>query len=216
MNTIKREQLLGQLKWRYATKRFDPTRAISPEDWSALEESLVLTPSSFGLQPWKFVVVSDPKVKERLVAASWGQRQIADAPRLVVFAIKKDLGQLEIDVYINRIAKVRGVTTESLKGFRDILMGSIVEGRDVTERNGWATRQVYIALGNLLNSAAMLGIDACPMEGIEPDKYDEILGLKQQGLAAVVVCALGYRAIEDQYAALKKVRFDKSEVLLAV
>ena len=214
--TIKREQLIGQLNWRYATKQFDSQRKIDSADWAALEESLLLTPSSFGLQPWKFVVVTEPALRQKLVPASWGQTQIADASHLVVFAIKKNLTEQDVDDYLDRIAEVRGVSRESLNSFRDMLIGGIIKGMDDATRKAWAARQVYIALGNFLNSAALLGIDACPMEGIQADKYDEILGLDKQGLSAVVVAAAGYRAAEDKYAALKKVRFPKEEVFVKV
>lgn len=216
MNTIKNEQLINQLNWRYATKQFDPQRKISPVNWAPLEEALVLSPSSFGLQPWKFIVVSDRATREKLVAASWGQRQIVDASHLVVFATKKNLGEADIVSYVNRTAEVRGLPREALAPFRDMMIGSIIKGMDASARTTWATRQAYIALGNFLTSAALLGIDACPMEGFEPEKYNEILGLDKQGLSAVVVATAGYRSAEDKYAALKKVRFPKEEVLLEV
>jgi len=216
VNTIHREQLVNQLQWRYATKRFDPQRKISAEDWAALEEALVLTPSSFGLQPWKFIVITDPAVKEKLAPVSWGQRQPADCSHLVVFAIKKDLGEAEIDAFLKRTAEVRKVSVESLAGYRDMMVGSLVKGLDSAARNGWAERQVYIAVGNFLTSAALLGIDACPMEGIEPKKYDEILGLDKLGLSAIVVVTAGYRAAGDKYATLQKVRFPKEQVILHI
>jgi nitroreductase len=214
--TINRDRLIGQLNWRYATKQFDLQRKIDAADWAALEESLLLTPSSFGLQPWKFVVVTDLALRQKLVPASWGQTQVAEASHLVVFAIKKNLTEQDVDNYLDRIAEVRGVSRESLNGFRDMLVGGIIKGMDDPTRKAWAARQVYIALGNFLNSAALLGIDACPMEGIQADKYDEILGLDKQGLSAVVVAAAGYRASKDPYAALKKVRFPKEEVFVKV
>ncbi len=216
MHTIAHNQLIGQLNWRCATKQFDPQRKISAADWTTLEEALVLTPSSFGLQPWKFVVVTDPAIRDKLVAASWGQRQVAEASHLVVFAIKKNLGEQDIDRHLNRVAEVRGVPRESLGSYRDMMVGSIVKGRNDAERRVWATKQVYIALGNFLTSAALLGIDACPMEGIEPAKYDEILGLDKQGLGAVVAAAAGYRAATDNYSQAKKVRFPRDEVLVKV
>jgi len=214
MNTMNRDQLVGQLNWRYATKQFDPQRKISAADWDALEQSLLLTPSSFGLQPWKFIVVTEPVLREKLVPASWGQRQVADASHLVVFAIKKNLGERDIESYLDRISEVRGVSRESLIGFRGVLLGAIIKGMDQAARRAWAARQVYIALGNFLSSAALLGIDAGPMEGIQTAKYDEILGLDKQGLSAVVVAAAGYRDQSDGYAALKKVRFPKQDVLV--
>jgi nitroreductase len=216
MHTMNHDQLLARLNWRYATKQFDPQRKISPQDWAALEEALVLAPSSFGLQPWKFIIVSDRATREKLVAASWGQRQVADASHLVVFAVKKNLGERDIDDYLNRIAEVRGAPRETLAAYRDMMVGSIVNGRDEAARRDWASKQVYIALGIFLASAAMLRIDACPMEGIEPAKYDEILGLDKQGLSAVMVAAAGYRASTDKYSQQKKVRFPKEEVLVEV
>lgn len=216
MNTIHREQLIHQLGWRYATKQFDPHREISAEDWSALEEALVLTPSSFGLQPWKLIVITNQAVKEKLVAASWGQRQPADCSHLVVFAIKRELGEAEIDAFLKRTAEVRNVPVESLAGYRDIMVGSIVKGLDDTARHGWAERQVYIAVGNFLISAALLGIDACPMEGMVPAQYNEILGLDKLGLSAICAAAAGYRAASDKYAVLKKVRFPKDQVILHI
>lgn len=216
MTTIHRDQLLNQLNWRYATKQFDATRTIPAQDWAALEEALLLTPSSYGLQPWNFIVVNDPVIRETLVAASWGQRQVADASHLVVFAVKNELTENDVEKYIERIAEVRGVPRASLNGFRDLMIGAIVKGMDASQRKAWAARQAYIALGNFLNSAALLGIDACPMEGIEPEKYDDILGLNKQGLSAVVVAAAGYRVAHDSYASLKKVRFPKEQVLIEV
>jgi nitroreductase len=216
VNPIHREQLVDQLRWRYATQQFDPQRKISAEDWSALEEALVLTPSSYGLQPWKFIVVTDQAVKEKLVPASWGQRQPADCSHLVVFAIKKDLGEREIDALLHRTAEVRKVPPESLKRYREKMVGRLVKGLDNAGRNAWAERQVYIAVGTFLTSAALLGIDACPMEGFEPAKYNEILGLDKLGLSTVVVATAGYRAAGDKSATLKKVRFPKDEVIVHI
>ncbi len=216
MKTINTEELLTQLNWRYATKQFDPQRKINPQTWAALEEALVLTPSSFGLQPWKFIVVTNPSTREKLVPVSWGQRQVADASHLVVFAIKQNLNEADIDAYLGRIVAVRSAARDSLNGYRDMMVGSLIKGRDEVARKIWAANQAYIALGNFLTSAAILGIDACPMEGLEPAKYDEILGLNQQGLSTVVAAAAGYRASCDKYAGVKKVRFPKTEVLVEV
>lgn len=216
MTTLTRRQLLNQLHWRYATKQFDPDRKISPEDWATLEEALVLTPSSYGLQPWTFFVVEDRAIREKLVAASWGQRQVADASHFVAFAAKKDFGEADVEANLRRIAEVRGVPVGSLAPLREMLVGNLIRGMDAPTRRVWATKQVYIALGNLLNSAALLGIDACPMEGIVPGQYDDILGLGPKGLHAVVACALGFRAAADKYAGLPKVRFRKEDVLVHV
>jgi nitroreductase len=212
-NPVSNDTLLTQLRWRYATKQFNPARKISPEDWRTLEQSLLLTPSSFGLQPWRFIVVTDQATKQKLVAASWDQPQPADASHLVVFAIKKGIGAREVDRYLDRIANVRGVTPASLNGFRDVLLEFLRQPADRFNPDQWATRQAYIALGNFTTSAALLAIDTCPMEGIDTERYDEILGLGEQGYHTVVVAAAGYRADTDKHAALPKVRFAPEEVI---
>ena len=216
MNThpIASETLLTQLRWRYATKKFDPTKKISAADWRALEETLVLAPSSFGLQPWRFIVVSNPAVREKLVPVSWGQRQVADASHLVIFAIKRGLNAADVDRFMDRTAEVRNVPAVSLDGFKQMLLGFLAKpGFDV---DAWAARQVYIALGQFMAGAALLGIDACPMEGLEPARYDEILGLEKEGYATVVACPAGYRAADDKYATLPKVRFAPEQVITRV
>jgi nitroreductase len=215
-DSISPEQLLGRLQWRYATKQFDATRKIAPRVWSALEDTLVLSPSSGGLQPWKFIVVEDPAMRERLLPASFGQPQVIDASHLVVFTAKQNLGVADVDAHIQRTAEIRGVTVESLAPFRNMLVGGIVEAMDQGALRAWAGRQVGIALGNLLTSAAMLGIDACPMEGFSPVEYNRILGLEEKGLSAIALCTLGYRSNADAYATLPKVRFPNADVLVHI
>jgi len=214
--TIPRESLIQQLNWRYATKQFSSQRKISPEDWAALEEALVLTPSSFGLQPWKFVVVDDPDTREKLVHVSHGQEKVASASHLVVFTIKKNLGEQDIEAHLKRIAEVRGISPELLDTLRGMMVASLITSMNHAARKTWATTQTFIALGNFLTSAALLGIDACPMAGFEPEKYDAILDLDKQGLSAVVIAVAGYRSETDKYATLRKVRFPKEEVLYHV
>lgn len=216
MKTATREQLIDQLNWRYATKQFDAARKIDAADWNTLEEALQLSPSSLGLQPWRFVVVTDPAVREKLRAASYGQSQITDASHLVVFAVKKNIDEADIDALLQRISDVRGVSLEDLAPLRGMAVGSVIQGMDEVARDAWARRQVYIALGTFLTSAALLGIDACPMEGFSPPDYDAILGLEEKGLSAVVVATAGYRSPEDKYAGLAKVRYPREEVLLHV
>ncbi len=216
MNSINREQLLGQLNWRYATKQFDPNRKIGAQDWATLEEALSLTASSGGLQPWKFIVVTDPAVRAKLTPASNGQAQINDASHLVVFASKNNFNETDVDAHLNHTAQVRGVPVESLAPFRAMLVGGIVQRLDETARNAWARNQAYIALGNLLTSAALLGIDACPMEGFDRAQYDDILGLKAKGLASAVIATLGYRSATDKYAAAPKVRFPREQLFIHV
>ncbi|MBX7143613.1 MAG: NAD(P)H-dependent oxidoreductase [Oligoflexia bacterium] len=213
MKTINNEALVHQLKWRYATKKFDPTRRISAQDWSTLEEALLLAPSSFGLQPWKFLVVDDKPVREKLRACSWNQSQITDASHLVVFASRIDLNATDVERWIARIAQVRGIPASNLNDYKNMMIGFISAPADKFDVNTWCTRQVYIALGVFLSAAAMLGIDACPMEGFDPVQYDQILGLRAQAYRPVVVATAGYRANDDGYASLTKVRYDRSAVI---
>lgn len=214
--TINSDTLLHQLNWRYATKQFDASRKITPQDWATLEQALLLTPSSGGLQPWKFIVVTDPAVRAKLTPASYGQPQIKDASHLVVFAARIGFNTADVDAHIQHVAEIQGVPVEALAQFRGMLIGGIVQSMDDTARNAWARNQAYIALGNLLTSAALLGIDACPMEGFDRNQYDEILGLKPKGLAAAVIATLGYRATTDKYAHAPKVRFPKEHVFIHV
>jgi nitroreductase len=211
MKPVSNETVSQQLQWRYATKKFDPTKRVTNEDWATLEQSLVLTPSSFGLQPWRFVVVTDPKVKAKLPPISWGQKQVVDGSHVVVFARRVDLSIEDIERHVARTAEVQGKTVESLAGFRDMMVASLHSGN--INLNHWAALQVYIALGQFMATAAMMGIDTCPMEGIEPAKYDELLGLTQQGYATVVACVAGYRAADDKYALAPKVRFKAEDVV---
>ncbi len=213
MKPIDRSQLIGQLTWRYATKQFDPARKISAQDWAALEEALVLTPSGIGLQPWAFLVIDDPAVRAKLLLASYGQPQVVDASHLIVFATKTNYSEADVDAHIRQAAKIRGVGVEALDGLRTMAMRSVVQGMDETARRNWATNQTYIALGNLVTSAALLGIDAAPMEGFERHRYDDILGLKVRGLTASVIAAVGYRRESDKYAAAPKVRLPREEIV---
>ena len=213
MSTISGESLLQQLNWRYATKKFDASKKISATDWSVLEQVLVLTASSYGLQPWKFIIVTDSALKTKLRPASWNQAQVEDCSHLVVFTAKQDISEADVDRFVARIAEVRGASVESLAGYKGFMVGDLVSGARHAIIQEWAARQTYIAMGNLLTSAAVLGIDACPFEGIEPAKYDEILGLKDSGYATVAACPLGYRAADDKYASAPKVRFKAKDVI---
>jgi nitroreductase len=212
MSAIPNEQLLEQLNWRYATKQFDPSRKIPAADWATLEEALLLSPSSVGLQPWKFLVIDDPILRATLQPASYGQSQIVDASQLVVLATKPDLNEEDVDAHVARIAEVRGLQVADLAALKGMAMG-IVTGRSADQRREWAFNQTYIALGNLITSAALLGIDACPMEGFSREEYDKILGLSEQGLASAAVVTLGYRSADDKYATAAKVRFPLETVI---
>ncbi len=210
---ITTDALLSRLNERYATKAFDASRKIDAATWSALEDALVLTPSSYGLQPWKFLVLTDSAVREELVAHSWGQRQVADASHLVVLAVKTSVDEAYVNDYVQQICAARGITPDLLEGYRGMMVGGVVNGMTAEQQTEWAVKQAYIALGNFMTCAALLGVDTCPMEGFLRPKYDELLGLKERGLTAAVLCPAGYRSAEDNYAALPKVRAPKASVV---
>jgi nitroreductase len=206
------DQLLAALSWRYATKQFDATRKIPAETWAAIEDSLVLTPSSFGLQPWKFLVVQNPEVRAKLLTESWNQPQVTDASHFVVLTARKDLTMVDIEAWISRMAEVQNKDAEAVAPLKGMIAG-FAERMSAEDRYEWNARQIYIALGQLMAAAAVLGIDACPMEGISAAAYDRVLGLESSDYATVVACALGYRAESDKYATTPKARFDRSQVI---
>ena len=212
MSTVSPEQLLTQLKWRYAVKKFDPAAKIAPSTWAALEESLVLTPSSYGLQPWKFFVVENPNTRRDLLPHSWGQAQIVDASHLVVFAVKTNVNPADAERLTAWSTEVRGLPAGTLDGYKNMMVGSLTR-TPPADIDIWMSRQVFIALGNFLTACALLGVDACPMEGFVPEKYDELLGLTAKGYAARVVATAGYRHPEDRNAGLKKVRFAHADIV---
>lgn len=205
-------ELSAHLAWRYATKQFDPTKKIPAEIWTVLKQSLVQTPSSFGLQPWKFLIIDTPALKTQLRAVSWGQGQVEDAEHHVVFLARTEMTEADVDRLIDAQVAARGTPRETLAGYRGMMLKSIV-GASPTWVREWATRQTYIALGQFMLACAAVQVDACPMEGLDPLKYDDILGLNGSGYHTVVACPVGYRAAGDKYAGLAKVRFAESEVI---
>jgi len=216
MNNGTTQQILEALNWRYATKVFDPARKIPADVWQTLEHALVLSPSSYGLQPYRFLVVQNPAKRAALLLHSWNQRQVLDASHYVVFTARTRMTEADVDKLIARTTDVRKIPAESLNFYRDMMLGDLVKGPRSRIAHEWATRQAYIALGNLMTCAAMLGVDACPMEGFVPSEYDRLLGLENSGYASVVCCALGYRAANDKYASLPKVRFELQELVQPV
>jgi nitroreductase len=203
------------LRWRYATKRFDGSRKIDQQTWEKLEKALLLTPSSYGLQPWKFVIVTDQSIKEELVGASYGQGQPRDCSHLVVISRLTELTDEHIERHIDRMADVRKVPKEKLEQLRTTLL-DFKKGRKPEQLQDWMSRQCYIALGNLMTTAAVHRIDNCPMEGFVSADYDRILKLTEKGCTSVVLCALGYRAEDDKYGQMAKVRFPDEEVIVRV
>lgn len=218
MKTVDAATLIDNLKWRYAVKKFDAQRKIPDATWRALEETLVLAPSSYGLQPWKFFVIQDAAVRAKLRPASWNQSQITDASHLVVLARKTTVTPADVERYVQRIIAVRNAPAAAMEDYKNMMLGSVNNPATLPggSMDTYTRSQVYIALGFFLYSAAQLGIDACPMEGFDPKQYDEILGLPSKGYNATVVAAAGYRASDDWLAPLAKVRYEAKDVIQSI
>ncbi|WP_333600040.1 NAD(P)H-dependent oxidoreductase [Flavobacterium sp.] len=199
--------------WRYATKKFDAAKKVSNEDLDTLKEAIRLSASSYGLQPYKVIFVENPELRAQLQPAAWGQGQIVDASHLLVFANITDFGDAQIDSYINNVATTRGLPTDALQGYSDFMKSKITT-LPLENRNTWTSKQTYIALSNLLNAAAELNIDVTPMEGFEPAKFNEILGLEALGLNASLVATIGYRHSEDDTQHYAKVRKSNEELFI--
>jgi len=204
---------INALKWRYATKKFDGGKVVSDADIKTLRESINLTATSFGLQPFRVAVITDGAVKEKLRAAAYDQAQLTTASHVFVFAAKTTVTPEYVDNFIKLMADVRNVPVAAIEGFGDYIKGSLKD-KSQEELQRWNTRQAYIALGSLLITAGELKVDACPMEGFEGDKFDEILGLKEKGLTAVVIVPVGYRSAEDDTQHAAKVRLPLEELFL--
>ncbi len=207
--------LLENLNWRYATKKFDATKKISASDLNTLKEAVRLSASSYGLQPYKVIIVENPEVREKLNAAAYGQTQITDASQLFIFANDLDLGAVSVDNYIKNISETRGVPVEALGGFSDMMKGTIANLSEEA-KNIWSAKQTYIALGTLLSAASELKIDATPMEGFNAAQFNEILGFDKLGLNASVIATVGYRHDEDDAQHYKKVRKSHEELFITI
>lgn len=208
--TLDAGALLGALNARYAVKLFDGTRKIDDSTWQVLEQALVLSPSSYGLQPWKFVVITDEALKAELLPHAWNQPSITSASHLVVFFAKNVLGDEDVRKLITATGDIRHSPKESLDGYASMI-GSAISHLSPDDMLDWNKRQVYLALGQFLVSAALLGVDACPMEGFVGAKFDEIL--RVEGYTATVIATAGYRSPDDKYGDLPKVRYDQSELI---
>ncbi|MEB3262952.1 MAG: NAD(P)H-dependent oxidoreductase [Synechococcus sp.] len=206
-------ELLSALQWRYATKVFDGNRRIDPQVWAALEQSLVLSPSSYGLQPWKFLVITDPHLRSQLRPHSWNQAQITDCSHLVVFLRRHTIEEADLDRLIQRTSELRRVPAESLAPYREMMAKDLLQGPRSEQIERWASNQVYIALGTFMTAAALLEVDTCPIEGFSPADYDRILDLEDAPYRSCVVCAAGYRLSDDKYASLAKIRYAAPELI---
>lgn len=204
---------IESLKWRYATKSFDSDKKVSAEDIATLKESINLTATSFGLQPFRVMIIDDPALKTKLRAASWNQAQVEESSHVFVFASKLDMSPDYIDDQVRRAADTRGIPYEALSGYGDFMKNTMAD-KDAAFIQDWSRRQAYIALGTLMAAAAELRIDACPMEGFDAAQYDEILGLKEKGLTAAVIAPVGYRSAEDKTQHAAKVRLPLEDMFL--
>ncbi|TRO65537.1 NAD(P)H-dependent oxidoreductase [Christiangramia sabulilitoris] len=203
---------IEDLNWRYATKKFDKNKELNQDDLNVLLESIQLSASSYGLQPYEIIVIRDMETREKLKAAAWNQTQITDAPYLIVFSNLKSVSEAYVDSYLDNIAETRNLSREALKGMEDMIKGTTLQ-LSADAQNTWAAKQAYIALGNLLSAAASLKVDTCPMEGFDAAKFDEILGLADKNLTTAVIAPVGYRSEEDSYQHLTKVRKSKKDLI---
>jgi nitroreductase len=208
-------ETIDALKWRYATKVFDSTKKLTEDQLAILKEAIRLAPSSYGLQPYQVIIVSNPEIKEKLKEAAFGQPQLTDASHIFVFAITHNFTEQQVDEYATNIAETRGIDITAIKGFVDVMKGT-VNNRSEEELANWNARQAYIALGVLLETAAFHDIDACPMEGFNNAHFDGILGLADRNLTSVVIASVGFRSSEDGYQNLKKVRKSEEDLFIHI
>jgi nitroreductase len=207
--------IINQLKWRYATKKFDANKTLSQVKLDTLKEAFNLTALSYGLQTLKLVIIEDKDKREALIGSAYGQRQVADASHLLVLCIQSQIDEADVDEHFESVETIRNTPTEILQPFKTQLKATIAEMPETTKTD-WAIRQAYIALGNLMTVCAVEQIDSCPMEGFNPIAFDDLLNLDKYGLKSVLLLPVGYRAEDDKFATLKKVRksLDKTIVEL--
>ena len=210
MNTFLEHQ-----NWRYATKKFDSSKKISNEDLNILKEAIRLSSSSYGLQPYKILLIENPELRAEIQKAAWGQSQVVDASHLLVFANQITIEDSEIDSFIDNTSNTRGIEKEKLAGYQGFIKSKINEMTD-DAKNIWNSKQTYLALANLMNAAAELKIDVTPMEGFSPATVNEILGLNKLGLNASLLAPVGYRHDEDTTQHLKKVRKSNEELFITL
>lgn len=208
------EHLNRALGWRYAVKQFDAERKLTEQQLTEILEAARLTPTSYGLQLMKVVVVEQTALREQLMAHTYGQRQVVDASHLLVLCRESVLDAAQIDAYVQRIASVRDIAVASLSPYKQQMLSLLKLPQKAQE--DWMARQVYIALGNLLTTCALLDIDSCPMEGFVAQEYDRLLELNQRGLSSVVLLPVGYRSAQDANATLKKVRLPEEEWVVRI
>jgi len=207
--------IIESLKWRYAVKKFDNLKILSKNKINTLKNAFNLTPTAFGLQPVSLIIVHDKKIQETLVKHSMGQQQVGNASHVFILAIPKNYGINDVENYFSLVKKIRNTPDDILNPFKEYLTTSVANQTQIAlfEQN---KRQAYLVLGNLLTTCAVEKIDACPIEGFSPEKYDEILDLSSKNLTSVLALPIGYRAKDDFMKDLKKVRKDISETIIEI
>jgi nitroreductase/dihydropteridine reductase len=209
------KNIIDALEWRYAVKKFNEEALLSEQQLEAVKKAFNLSASSYGLQPYKLVMLQNKALQERLLPHSYNQKQVVQASAVLVFCIRKDIDSSYIDGYFGLIASARGQTPESLDGYKNFMKSTLV-GKTPAEMSLWATNQVYLNMGTLLTACAAMEIDSCPMEGFSPAGYNEVLELDKMGLEAVLVMPIGIRASDDSVAILKKVRKPLEEAVITI
>jgi len=206
---------IEKLNFRYATKKFNPLKDLSSDQVADIKKAIQLSASSYGLQPYEVFIIKDKELRQKLRKASYDQPQITDASYLIVFCAKTKIDESYLDSFIEKISKERNQSLEDLQGMRDAISNTVLTFDPKTQQ-AWAEKQAYIALGNLLSAVAHFGFDACPMEGFENEKYNEILNLEEKNLHATVIATVGYRSEDDQLQYLAKVRKSQEELFTEI
>lgn len=206
---------IEKLEWRYATKKFDPTKKLSGKKLNILKNAFNLTATSYGLQPLKLVIVGDEALKSKLMPITYNQPQVRDASHVLILCIEKSIDSDFIVDHYKRVEKERKTPREILDPFEKALIANFSE-KEIPEIRQWMANQLYLTLGTLLTVCAVEGIDACPIEGFEPQKYAELLGLDKMDLEPLIVLPVGYRDETDFFINLKKVRRGIDEIVIEI
>ncbi|TYA71761.1 NAD(P)H-dependent oxidoreductase [Seonamhaeicola marinus] len=205
--------IIEQLKWRYATKKFNQDKKLSAKQIDTLKEAFNLTATSYGLQPTKLLVIENEALKASLVEHSYNQTQVAEASHLLVICIQEHVLEEDVNAFFDIIKAVRNTPEEILAPYRENLT-KMLSNMTLEQQQQWSKNQAYIAIGNLMTVCAVEGIDACPMEGFNPQAYDEALNLKEKGLKSALLLPVGFRAEDDMFAGLEKVRMTLKETII--
>ncbi|MWW23365.1 NAD(P)H-dependent oxidoreductase [Algibacter lectus] len=207
--------IIKQLQWRYATKKFDASKILTPAKLNTLKEAFNLTATSFGLQTLNLVIVKNKTLRETLLPHSYNQPQVVNASHLLIICIQENIEDSDVIDYYNNIKTIRNTPESILNPYREQLQ-VMMQKKTVEQRQSWSKNQAYIALGNLMTVCAIENIDACPMEGFIPEQYDQILKLGEKGLKSVLILPVGYRADDDMFSTLKKVRKPINQTVIEI